>query len=79
MEGVGCCSVSEGKKENCSDMAFFIIIECGENSYSISKKGINQSQQIVLSRLQWVELIKVCDPVTSYMRGECFVLGKALR
>ena len=73
-EGVGRCSsssVSEGgKKENCSDMAFLIVIECGENSYSISKKGIDQSQQIALSRLEWVELIRLCDPVTSYMRGE---------
>ena len=73
-EGVGRCSsssssVSEGeKKENCSDMVFLIVIECGENSYSISKKGIDQSQQIALSRLEWVELIKLCDPVTSYMR-----------
>ena len=51
-------------------MAFLIVIECGENSYSISKKGIDQSQQIALSRLEWVELIRLCGPVTSYMRGE---------
>ena len=70
--GVGSSSsMSEGgKKENCSDMAFPIVIECGENSYSISKKGIDQSQQIALSRLEWVEFIKLCDPVTAYMRGE---------
>ena len=72
--GVECCSssssVSEGGKENCSDMVFLIIIECGENSYSISKKGIDQSQQIALSRLEWVKFIKLCDPVTAYMRGE---------
>ena len=71
--GVECCSssssVSEGRKENCSDMVF-LIIECSENSYSISKKGIDQSQQIVLSRLEWVEFIKLCDPVIAYMRGE---------
>ena len=61
--------MSEG--ENCSDMVFLIIIiECGENCYSISKKGIDQSQQITLSRLEWVEFIKLCDPVTAYMRVE---------
>ena len=51
-------------------MTFLIVIECGENSYSISKKGIDQLQQIALSRLEWGEFIKLCDPVTAYMRGE---------
>lgn len=52
-----------------------LIIECGENCYSISRKGIddrttNGSQQIALSRLEWVQFIKLCDDVTAYMEGE---------
>lgn len=51
-------------------MAFLIIMECSENGYSISKKGVDQSQQITLSRLEWLEFIKLCNDVTSYMEGE---------
>ena len=42
----------ERERENRTDMAFLIIIECGENCYSISRKGVDQSQQITLSRLE---------------------------
>lgn len=51
-------------------MTSLIIIECTENCYSVSRKGVNQSQQITLSRLEWFEFIKHCDDVTSYMKGK---------
>ena len=59
-----------GQQRESPDMAFLIIIECSENCYSISRKGVDQSQQITLSRFEWFEFIKLCDNVTSYMKGK---------
>ena len=68
--GGECKAAAAAERENRTDMFFLTIIECGENCYSISRKDVDQSQQITLSRLEWLEFIKLCDDVTSYMKGE---------